>query len=185
MRLFKKRSSGLKSIHHSATVVPHIPELPPPSPPSLRSTKRAITGARNITPHEVAPQPTRYVLHISDGQHVPVRSHCLVGRLEPTELAGIDSYATVEDSSGLISRRHFEFGLTHDGSCWIMDAGSANGTYLVTNGHVQRLEPLTRRPLTPADEIQFGPMTAHLENLSEEDRSDKRRKRRGRRPRHA
>lgn len=165
MRLFKKRSSGLKPIHHNATVVPHLPQLPPPA----RATPTASTRAHASEPIVARPgaieKPQQYVLRLSDGQHVPVGAHCLVGRLEPTGLEGIDSFATVDDSSGLVSRRHFEFGQTQDDSCWVMDADSANGTYLVTNGNTQRLAPLAKRPLTPTDEIRFGSMTAQLLQL--------------------
>src|SRR5690625_1644361 len=162
MRLFKKRTPGLKPIHHDATVIPHLLQLPPPSRPAVQTAPKT-RPRRHVVPQSTPEAvPTQYVLQLADGQQVPVRGHCLVGRLKPTSLDGVDSYATVDDSSGMVSRRHFEFGQTQDGSCWIMDARSANSTYLVTEGSTQRLGPLANRPLTVDDEIQFGAMRARL-----------------------
>jgi hypothetical protein len=53
---------------------------------------------------------------------------------------------------GNVSRRHARVGMDGDGSAWVEDAGSMNGTFL--NG--EQLPPATRRRLRDGDELRLA-----------------------------
>jgi hypothetical protein len=53
-----------------------------------------------------------------------------------------------------VSRRHGVIGLDPDGSAWICDVGSANGTFV--NGQLLPKDPKERRALRHGDRLQLG-----------------------------
>jgi pSer/pThr/pTyr-binding forkhead associated (FHA) protein len=83
-----------------------------------------------------------------DGKRFELVGTCVVGRMPDTEIQ-------IEDSS--ISRRHAEVVVRADGSIWLTDLGSANGT--VVNG-----EPVRQAlSLSNGDVIHFGTVEMHVQ----------------------
>lgn len=73
------------------------------------------------------------------------------------------AYIVVEYSSHQTSRRHFEFGTTPIGQVWVMDLGSANGTFVHSGEAYMQLEAKQRTVLSENDVIRFGSLSAKVE----------------------
>lgn len=103
-----------------------------------------------------------YQLVFSTGQGIEVRGSGIVGR-EPNDAHG--SYVHVlrfEDPQRVLSRNHFEFGLTAENEFWAADLDSANGTYIVQNGAQRLLTAHERTRLLHGDKLHFGGVAAQL-----------------------
>ncbi|WP_390459471.1 FHA domain-containing protein [Bifidobacterium apicola] len=73
------------------------------------------------------------------------------------------AYVVVEDPSHQTSRRHFEFGATPIGQVWVMDLGSANGTFVRSGETYMQLQAKKRTGLSENDVIRFGSLSAKVE----------------------
>ncbi|MCX8681175.1 FHA domain-containing protein [Bifidobacterium sp. B4001] len=78
-----------------------------------------------------------------------------------------DAYLVVDDPSQQTSRRHFEFGVTSIGQVWAMDLGSANGTFVLSNGTYIQLPEKKRTVLADNDVIRFGGLSAKVERRTD------------------
>ncbi|MFR0556023.1 FHA domain-containing protein [Pseudoscardovia radai] len=99
-------------------------------------------------------------LQFSDGQACAFTRRGTVGRMPPAPDSGYDSYVVLVDASHQISRHHMEFGLTDMGQAWVMDAGSANGTWLIHEGSSMQLEPGVPVSVVAGDSLRLGDLTA-------------------------
>ena len=68
-------------------------------------------------------------------------------------------------SSSSVSRLHCQLSLRHDGTVWLEDLGSANGTWLGD----QRLPPHVPTPLTPGSCFFAGRLPLLLDRGGNED----------------
>ena len=149
---------------HHAIAYAELVELPPYSQISTINNWVDAAGAR--MPNVPVPErtaTTQYVLVFSDGNRAEVGHRCLAGRT-PTDVGdAYDSCVVVNDPYGETSRRHFEFGVTPTGQVWVMDLGSLNGTWMVTDGSSRQLQARIRQPLRVGDVLRFGSMSAVLD----------------------
>ncbi|MET4159690.1 zinc-ribbon domain-containing protein [Agromyces sp. PvR057] len=85
--------------------------------------------------------PPRFVLRFGTGEVRVVFGTGLIGR-RPLPQPGehFDHLVHVDDPSRSVSKTHLEFG-THDGTLWIADRFSANGTIVRRSDDVIRCEP--------------------------------------------
>jgi predicted component of type VI protein secretion system len=91
----------------------------------------------------------RFLLQFSTGESVAVTGTGLIGRspvAEPGEY--FDHAVTIADPGKSVSKTHLEFGQS-DGSFWILDRFSGNGTVLREPGGEPRYCEPGRRYLVP------------------------------------
>ncbi|OZG50596.1 FHA domain-containing protein [Bombiscardovia coagulans] len=160
-----KNQDGLVALSQPAKVIPEIPVLPPMEQPSAadgwdlrdRALKPRVgeSGGERLVPS--------YALLFSDGRRVPCAQRCVVGRMPEQPGEAYDTYVVVDDSSQQTSRRHFEFGVTSIGQVWVMDLGSANGTFVRSGDDYMQLPPKQRTVLEENDVIRFGGLSARIE----------------------
>lgn len=95
-------------------------------------------------------EPVRALrLRFPDGEIVPVEPGARVRLGRDPQLCPEVGFLAKHDN---LSRRHATVGVESDGSGWITDEGSTNGTFV--RGY--RLAPRTREPLHPGDTIRLA-----------------------------
>ncbi|MFT4231662.1 MAG: FHA domain-containing protein [Leucobacter sp.] len=144
----------------AAEYYPTPPPLPRPAPPRERREPIGHTQVVGADAHEQRSR-LRYRLVFSTGQVIDVRGDGIVGR-EPRSDGGHTHVIRFEDPRRLLSRSHFEFGLTSENEFWLSDLGTANGTYLIQNGNQWMLPAHQRTRLSHGDVIHFGSFAAQL-----------------------
>lgn len=70
------------------------------------------------------------------------------------------------DPALVLSREHLEFGLTSNGSLWVKDLGSSNGTYVQTPANIHRLTPHEAVLVAPGSVLRFGDLHAVVHAVS-------------------
>lgn len=166
----RKQETGLAETAQPARIIPEIPNLPPIMQPEAVGKWDLHDGS--LTPRQVHEGPAgaygpSYDLVFSDGRRVPCARRCVVGRMPKQPGENYDAYLVVDDPSQQTSRRHFEFGVTSIGQVWAMDLGSANGTFVLSNGTYVQLPEKKRTVLADNDVIRFGGLSAKVERRAD------------------
>jgi hypothetical protein len=136
------------------------PPLPRQAPPRERREPAGHTQVVQPGEQEQLSR-LRYRLVFSTDQRVDATGDGIVGR-DPRTDGGHAHIVRFEDPRRLLSRNHFEFGLTPDNEFWLSDLGTANGTYLIRNGSQWMLPAHQRTRLSPGDVIHFGSFAVRL-----------------------
>lgn len=153
-----------------ASVFAEIPDYPRIEFPRIREKglqgkdSARLGGQGNLT-RSVGGVSPQYVMEFSDGQQVKVAGRCLAGRVAPADEAGLEAYVVLDDVSRQVSRSHFEFGVTPQGQVWVMDCGSANGTWLVSAGERSRLPERSAVLFHIDDMLVLGDFRAWLREM--------------------
>jgi len=111
-------------------------------PLEVASVAVASSGSAGSAGSAPSPETTpRFVLRFGTGEVRVVFGTGLIGR-RPLPQPGerFDHLVHVDDPSRSVSKTHLEFG-THDGTLWIADRFSANGTIVRRSDDVIRCEP--------------------------------------------
>jgi len=118
-------------------------------PPARRRVARPAARASSpVTARAASRRPPRE-LAVIDGQgrrSVPLKESMTIGRAATCDVAVNDSY---------VSNQHARIYL-RDGSWWLEDLRSTNGTYL------NRTRVTVPTPISPGDEIRIGKVTLEL-----------------------
>jgi uncharacterized RDD family membrane protein YckC len=133
------------------SVVPGVerPQFAPPDAP--------ITPA---TPSSAAAAGWR--LRGRDGRELELTGVVVIGR-DPVAGPGERVQAAwAIDGDFLVSKTHLAVGRAADGTAWVEDRGSTNGTRLVRRGETIELVAGTRTPLEAGDVLRFGEQTVEL-----------------------
>ncbi len=130
--------------------IPLSPDVPQPNSGGRHAESAPEPPAPAAAPVS-APQAveSRFVLQFSTGETVSVRGTGLIGRRPlPQPAEHFDHLIQIADVGMSVSKSHLEFG-QHDGSLWISDRFSGNGTVVRRPGEAAlRCEP-GRRYLVP------------------------------------
>jgi hypothetical protein len=106
---------------------------------------------------------TRYRLEFTDGQVIETEGYGIIGRNPGMHPLGEEvdyfkdaSLITIKDSSKSVSRMHVAFG-QYEGTLWVTDLGSGNGTTIAyPDGGTFPCEPGTRYEVDPGSVVTFG-----------------------------
>lgn len=165
----RKKKTGLAETMQPARIISEIPNLPPIMQPAAVDKWDLHDG--DLTPRQVhessAVGHDSYELVFSDGRRMPCAKRCVVGRMPKQPGERYDAYLVVDDPSQQTSRRHFEFGVTSIGQVWVMDLGSANGTFVLSSGSYVQLPEKKRTVLAVNDVIRFGGLSAKVERRAD------------------
>ncbi|NUR00767.1 MAG: FHA domain-containing protein [Streptomyces sp.] len=93
--------------------------------------------------------PSALRLAFPSGEIVPVEPGVRIRLGRDPQLCPAVAFLAVHDN---LSRLHATVGVDADGSAWIADEGSTNGTF----AHGYRLGPGDRAPLRPGDKIRMA-----------------------------
>lgn len=98
------------------------------------------------------------------GSRYPMGGTALVGR-DPAARAGerVDDLIAPPDPGRSMSKTHALIELDADGTVWVTDRRSTNGTRLIVHGAEQELAPAQRTPVPRGASIVFGDLTATVE----------------------
>lgn len=145
------------------------PERPAPASPvtTLPAMLRVAASAPPTAPVFFQPiiepppavplPPERFVLQFSTGESVTVTGSGIIGRnpsVEPGEF--VDHLVTVVDYDKSVSKSHVDFG-QDDGSFWVSDRFSANGTTVrEPDREARRCEPGKRFHVVRGTRIDMG-----------------------------
>jgi hypothetical protein len=123
------------------------PVVPAPAQPDEPAPARA--------PHQAQPAP--FLVTLDTGQVMTVTGPGLIGRApRPQPGERCDHVIVVEDPERSVSRTHARFGI-ENGTFWVSDAGSGNGTTLRLPGGRVIPVPADQRVLVPSGAtIQVG-----------------------------
>ncbi|MCG7287216.1 RDD family protein [Cellulomonas sp. ACRRI] len=128
----------------SVGIRPVVPARPNPEPTAPR-----------VVHHQAQPSP--FLVTLDTGEVMSVTGPGLIGRA-PRPAAGerCDHVVVVDDPERSVSRTHARFGI-EDGTFWVSDAGSGNGTTLRLPGGRVVPVPADQRVLVPSGStIQVG-----------------------------
>lgn len=158
----KKRGRRKQAPDAAAPVaeLARVYRTPPPLP-----VRREVEPAQAPDSWPAQEQPpaalaaVRYSLLFTDGQQVQVSGDGVVGRSPRSDGAYVH-VIQVGDTHRMLSREHFEFGLTADHQFWAADLGSTNGTFALTGQHQQLLAPHQRTAIAAGSTILFGDSAA-------------------------
>jgi hypothetical protein len=141
----------------------------PPVPSTPVGADGGWTGVRPIVPARAEPepvaaprlahqaQPAPFLVTLDTGQVMSVTGPGLIGR-SPRPVPGerCDHVIVVDDPERSVSRTHARFGI-ENGTFWVSDAGSGNGTTLRLPGGRVIPVPADQRVLVPSGStIQVG-----------------------------
>lgn len=141
----------------------------PPTAAAQPAAEAASVGIRPVVPAQAAPerpapgpvvdraQPAPFLVTLDTGQVMSVTGPGLIGRA-PRPVAGerCDHVIVVDDPERSVSRTHARFGIDN-GTFWVSDAGSGNGTTLRLPGGRVVPVPADQRVLVPSGStIQVG-----------------------------
>ncbi|HYQ77302.1 RDD family protein [Cellulomonas sp.] len=166
--------SGRRAARAAAAQPPAVPaghQAQPQQPPAAAAqsaAEAASVGIRPVVPAQPAPepaaprlahqaQPSPFLVTLDTGQVMSVTGPGLIGRA-PRPVAGerCDHVIVVDDPERSVSRTHARFGID-DGTFWVSDAGSGNGTTLRLPGGRVVPVPADQRVLVPSGStIQVG-----------------------------
>lgn len=164
--------TGRRAARAAAAQAPAVPAATRAQPPAAAvqpAADAASVGIRPVVPARPAPEPTapRVVHHqaqpspflvtLDTGEVMSVTGPGLIGRA-PRPAAGerCDHVVVVDDPERSVSRTHARFGI-EDGTFWVSDAGSGNGTTLRLPGGRVVPVPADQRVLVPSGStIQVG-----------------------------
>ena len=166
--------SGRRAARAAAAQPPAVPvgdQAQPQQPPAAAAqpaADAASVGIRPVVPAQPAPepaaprlahqaQPSPFLVTLDTGQVMSVTGPGLIGRA-PRPVAGerCDHVIVVDDPERSVSRTHARFGID-DGTFWVSDAGSGNGTTLRLPGGRVVPVPADQRVLVPSGStIQVG-----------------------------
>ncbi|MFF2273232.1 hypothetical protein ACFVTX_13200 [Agromyces sp. NPDC058136] len=124
-----QRNSGVISVPIEGFAAP-VPILDAPAEPAAGSPSVAVETPAAATPPLAAQSPAapRFTLQFSTGETLTVHGTGLVGR-RPLPQPGeeFDHLVQIADRTLSVSKTHLEFG-EHDGTLWVADRFSGNGT---------------------------------------------------------
>lgn len=86
----------------------------------------------------------------------------VVGRGPIDAQGSYEHVVKFDDPQRVLSRNHFEFGLTSNNEFWVADLGAANGTYVVAGGAQRLLAAHERTRLLHGDQLLFGEVAMRL-----------------------
>ncbi len=165
--------TGRRAARAAAAQMPAVPAVDqpqqPPAAAAQPAAEAASVGIRPVVPAQPAPepaaprvvhhqaQPSPFLVTLDTGQVMSVTGPGLIGRA-PRPAAGerCDHVIVVDDPERSVSRTHARFGID-DGTFWVSDAGSGNGTTLRLPGGRVVPVPADQRVLVPSGStIQVG-----------------------------
>lgn len=155
-----RRAARAAAEQTPATPVPARPVPAAEAPPvAIRPVVPAPAAPEPSAPARVAhqAQPAPFLVTLDTGQVMSVTGPGLIGRA-PRPAAGerCDHVVVVEDPERSVSRTHARFGI-EDGTFWVSDAGSGNGTTLrLPSGRVVPVPADQRVPVPSGSTIQVG-----------------------------
>ncbi|WP_407791864.1 FHA domain-containing protein (plasmid) [Streptomyces sp. L7] len=135
------------------------PALPEPTPTTLAD---GVDQTRIV----VRAPRARFRLTFSNGEDHQVVGHSILGR-RPTPQPGDESprLITVSDPERSVSKTHLELGI-ENGTLWISDRWSSNGTVLVTPHGVGRIcDPGRRYEVEAGSTVEIGDVTFIVSTL--------------------
>jgi uncharacterized RDD family membrane protein YckC len=152
-----------------ASSAPQQPVPGQPVPGQSVPGQQAPTGIRPIVPAAAQPepaapsravhqeQPAPFLVTLDTGEVMTVTGPGLIGRMpRPAPGERCDHVIVVDDPERSVSRTHARFGID-DGTFWVSDAGSGNGTTLRLPGGRVITVPADQRVLVPSGStIQVG-----------------------------
>jgi len=126
--------------------------------PSVVAAPRSSVKAGGVVSTTVLPRPRplQCGLQFDDGSFLVVRGRGVIGR-DPTRTDGDHPVHTVTlaDGTCLISRTHLEF-WTEQGTLWVRDCRSRNGSEVEIYGRRMRMRPGVAVPVPPTSTILIG-----------------------------
>ena len=134
------------------------PEIVPPV--LLEPTPTTLADGVDQTRIVVRARRVRFRLTFGNGEDHQVLGHSLLGR-RPTPQPGEESprLITISDPERSVSKTHLELGI-EDGSLWISDRWSSNGTVLVTPHGIARVcDPGRRYEVEAGSTVEIGDVT--------------------------
>jgi hypothetical protein len=164
--------TGRRAARAAAAQAPAVPAATQAQPPAAAvqpAADAASVGIRPVVPARPAPettaprvvhhqaQPSPFLVTLDTGEVMSVTGPGLIGRA-PRPAAGerCDHVVVVDDPERSVSRTHARFGI-EDGTFWVSDAGSGNGTTLRLPGGRVVPVPADQRVLVPSGStIQVG-----------------------------
>jgi hypothetical protein len=108
----------------------------------------------------------RFRLTFTHGEDHQVLGHTLLGR-RPTQPPGEDSprLITISDPERSVSKTHLELGI-ENGTLWIADRWSSNGTVVITPSGIGRLcDPGRRYEVEAGSTVEIGDVTFTVTTL--------------------
>lgn len=172
MRNNKKENATAAPVIALSVVTPELKDLPPFAPRGMAAAPAAPSGgvpAAATTPSASGPLS----LSVQDWdknakdktrvRRMTLGARCTIGRRTPDNPGEYTGYAVVYDPTQQVSRRHMECGTAGPGRAWIMDTGSANGTWVATSAGRADCVPYEKIVIEPGDVVHFGTCTAWLE----------------------
>lgn len=159
-----------------SVVTPELKDIPPFSQKAdleQAMSKAASLPAESAGQGTTAPgQPTAILsmaVQDTDERNQPRVSRmvlgprCKIGRQPPKPEDGYTAFCVVHDPTMQVSRRHLECGAAGPGRAWIMDMGSANGTWVRTRAGLRvDCMPHEKMVIEQGDVVHFGQCTAWL-----------------------
>ncbi|WP_203668083.1 RDD family protein [Cellulomonas pakistanensis] len=161
--------TGRRAARAAAEQAAAQPQPQVPAAAAQPAAEAASVGIRPVVPAQPAPeqpaaprvahqaQPAPFLVTLDTGQVMSVTGPGLIGRA-PRPVAGerCDHVIVVEDPERSVSRTHARFGIDN-GTFWVSDAGSGNGTTLRLPGGRVVPVPADQRVLVPSGStIQVG-----------------------------
>lgn len=165
--------TGRRAARAAAAQTPTVPAVDqpqqPPAAAAQPAAEAASVGIRPVVPAQPAPepaaprvvhhqaQPSPFLVTLDTGQVMSVTGPGLIGRA-PRPAAGerCDHVIVVDDPERSVSRTHARFGI-ENGTFWVSDAGSGNGTTLRLPGGRVVPVPADQQVLVPSGStIQVG-----------------------------
>ncbi|PAU68905.1 FHA domain-containing protein [Bifidobacterium criceti] len=143
------------------------PEVDLPARPSAaQHQQRPLSGGIHVDlpqrPVVDTVQERAFIMYLEDGTRIGLPTHgaIVVGR-KPTAVEDGDGTVTVKDTTGTMSRSHARIEI-NDGTIWITDLGSLNGTSITIDGEERRLQRDHREHVEPGARLSFGDMTGSI-----------------------
>ncbi|ACQ81456.1 FHA domain containing protein [Beutenbergia cavernae DSM 12333] len=144
-----------------STPVPPAPAPVAPTPAPVAPQPSPPADAPADVPDEPASADDQltvvYVLTLDSGRTITITGSGVLGRRpQPRSGEKADHVIEVEDPGRSLSRTHIRFGVS-DGSFWVEDAGSANGTWVAApDGATTQVREGSRVDVVSGGEIRLG-----------------------------
>jgi FHA domain len=136
------------------------------TPPMLPLPRVLDPSIEHSTSRAAGDQPEQgsliYSLKFSHGQTLTVTGDGVVGRRPSTD-GGYTHAIEIQDPHKMLSRNHFEFGLTATNQLWAADLDSTNGTFIYEKQRQRTLTPHEREAINPGAMILFGDNSATVQ----------------------
>ncbi|KFI93968.1 FHA domain-containing protein [Bifidobacterium saguini DSM 23967] len=109
-----------------------------------------------------------YVLHNDvTGQDIVIKTSTLLGRKPSLDVPQGAQSARIDDPTRTISRNHAAISIDANGSLWIEDYGSLNGTYILHDGQETQVLKDSPVEITVPTSIRLGDLFFELTQQSD------------------